>query len=282
MTPSSCFDPAAIRAALGPYAADTELYLYDTLDSTNTEAKRQAASAGRPDTLPPSLLIARTQTEGRGRLGRSFHSPADTGLYMTYAYTVRHSLEEAVRVTAGAAVAATAAIESLTGISPAIKWVNDLYLHGAKIAGILTEAVTLPGATRMVVGLGLNLTTADFPADLRAPAAGLFSDASSAPEAAALPSFMATMAGDITRRLRDLIEAPVGSSFPGGLAGKTCLDFYRRHALYMGESVRCTRGHETFEGTVIGIREDYALLLSAEGQTVALSSGEISVRPRSE
>ena len=84
---------------------------------------------------------------------------------------------------AAAAVAASTAIEALTGIHTSVKWVNDLYRNGAKVGGILTEAVTLQnGSHRMVVGLGINLSTAEFPAGLRAPAASLFpSDSTAVP-----------------------------------------------------------------------------------------------------
>ena len=267
MLPVSFLDSACLQEALGEYAPALAVHLYDTIDSTNTAAKAAAS-----DEKGPALYIARTQTGGRGRLGRSFHSPADTGLYMTVAYTTDRPLTEAVRVTAGASVAAVAAIEGLTDKKPSIKWVNDLYLNHAKVGGILTEAVTLPaGGTRMVVGLGINLTTTRFPDGLRAPAASLFS-LDEAP--LATPEFLGTLAGEITRRLLELTE--------GGLWESACLTFYRRHLLYVGEAVRCTRGSEVFEGIVEGVDGDFALLVRVDGTVRALSSGEISVRLVSE
>lgn len=263
MSASPFLDSAALRTALGEYASTVAVTLYDSVDSTNTAAKRDAF-----DDASPALYVARTQTGGRGRLGRSFHSPANTGLYMTVAYTTDKPLTEAVRVTAGAAVAAASAIEALTDKRPSIKWVNDLYLNGAKVGGILTEAVTLPdGYTRMVVGLGINLTTTAFPDGLRAPASCLFPPAEAA---VVTPALVGQLAGTITRRLLALTE--------GGLWEADCLDFYRRRLLYTGETVLCTRGDETFKGTVLGVREDYALLVEVDGATRALSSGEISVR----
>ena len=260
-------NPQALANALGEYAPAVAVTLYDTVDSTNTAAKAAATAATAASTAP-ALYVARAQTGGRGRLGRSFHSPADTGLYMTVAYTTDRPLTEAVRVTAEAAVAAVSAIESLTDKRPAIKWVNDLYLNGAKVAGILTEAVTLPeGGTRMVVGLGINLTTTQFPDGLRAPASCLFS-----PDEAArvTPELLGSLAGTITRNLLTLVaEDPQAPA---------CPDFYRRHLLYVGSPVQCTRGSEVFEGIVRGVTEDYALLVEVNGEVRALSSGEISVR----
>jgi BirA family biotin operon repressor/biotin-[acetyl-CoA-carboxylase] ligase len=260
----SFLDPRALTESLGSYADRLEIHLYDSIDSTNTAAKTDAPAAASP-----ALYVARTQTGGRGRLGRSFHSPADTGLYMTVAYTTEKPLTEAVRITAGASVAAAAAIEALTDRSPAIKWVNDLYLGGAKIGGILTEAVTLGGGkTRIAVGLGINLTTTEFPEGLRAPASCLFAPAEAH---LATPAFLGRLAGGITRRLLAFSE--------GDLRGADCLDFYRRRLLYVGEPVLCTRGDEAFEGILRGVDEDYALLVEVAGTVRALSSGEISVRP---
>ncbi|MBQ9151707.1 MAG: biotin--[Clostridia bacterium] len=261
-------DTDTLRHALGGYADTVDITLLDTVDSTNNTAKSTALTVNRP-----ALYVAHTQTGGRGRLGRSFHSPADTGLYMTVAYTTDRPLTEAVRVTAGAAVAAVTAIETLTDKSPAIKWVNDVYLDGCKIGGILTEAVTLPdGRNRMIVGLGLNLTTTEFPDGLRAPASCLFN----ASEAVlATPAFMGTLAGEITRRLLELADGAPN----GGLWGEDCLTFYRRHLLYVGDSVLCTRGSEAFEGIVMGVNDDYSLVVKSERETHILSSGEISVRP---
>ncbi len=271
----------ALRTSLGHHADALTIHLFDTIDSTNTEAKRHAAEAGT------ALYLARTQTGGRGRLGRSFHSP-NTGLYMTLSLTTSRPLSEVVGVTAMTAVAAAAAVEAVTGQAPGIKWVNDLYLRGGKLAGILTEAVTLSptadGATRtrLIIGLGMNLTTTEFPADLRIPAASLLSPAEAValftPDGtptAAFDRLLGTLAGGITRRLLELAEAR-----PDALPhGESCLAFYRRHLLFVGEQVLCTRGSETFTGIVRGVDEGYSLLVEVEGERRVLSSGEISVQP---
>lgn len=262
-------DSRALTRALGRHTDTVKVTVLDETASTNSLAKADA----HLDT--PSLYIARTQTGGRGRLGRSFHSPADTGLYMTVAYTTKRPLTEAVRVTAAASVAACSAVEALTGIALSIKWVNDLYLEGAKVGGILTEAVTRPdGAHRMVVGLGINLTTTEFPEGLRAPATALLP-----PDKAVTPALMGALAGAITRRLLDMVDPEEDGDFSLGMWGDSCLDFYRRRLLYVGTRVVCTRGDACFEGTLRGVDKDYSLLVETDGDTVTLSSGEISLRP---
>ena len=257
--------------ALGRHAHRVSVTVFDSVDSTNNAAKANASEN------TPALYIARTQTGGRGRLGRSFHSPARTGLYMTVAYTTDRPLTEAVRITAAAAVAAVSAIEALTNKRPSVKWVNDMYLRGCKIGGILTEAVTREdGSHRMIVGLGINLTTTDFPEGLRAPAASLFTPEEADTVPADLPD---ALAGAITRQLLELADPNAMGEFPRGAWGESCLDFYRRRLLYVGETVVCTRGNESFSGTLRGVDRDYSLLVETNSGILTLSSGEISVRP---
>ncbi len=242
-----------------------DVHAYDTIDSTNAEAKRNALTE-----TGTTLYIARAQTNGRGRLGRNFYSPADTGLYMTLALTTDCPLSATVRITAQAAVSAASAIEFLTDKRPRIKWVNDLYLNGGKLAGILTEAVALPNSHyRILVGIGINLTTASLPDSLHTPATCLFGQMGNGVSA----DFTGTLAGEIVRRLLHVIDS---ETLPDG---ETCLDFYRRHLLYVGERVIYSRGNETFAGTVIGVNDTYELLIESEHGVTVLDSGEISVRP---
>ncbi len=268
MTAHPFLDRSVLHAALGDMPV--AVYLYDTVDSTNTEAKRYADRD-----CGPALYIARTQTAGRGRLGRSFHSPADTGLYLTLSFPASRPLDESVRITALAAVAAAVAVETHTAVSPGIKWVNDLYLGGGKLAGILTESVIRPdGAARLIVGLGMNLTTTAFPEDLRAPAASLF-----APSEAhcATPALIGALAGAFARHLLALESGRVSEVLPGDT---DCLAYYRRHLCYIGERVICTRGDISFEGIVLGVNHDFDLQVQTEAGLMELHTGEISIRRR--
>ncbi len=113
-----------------------KISIHKCVDSTNTLA-RQAASNGASE---GTVVIAGEQTAGKGRLGRSFFSPGDTGLYMSVVLRPKISAEKAVTVTAAAAVAAAEAIEILSDRQAVIKWVNDVFVDGRKVCGILTEA----------------------------------------------------------------------------------------------------------------------------------------------
>ena len=263
---------------------DVTVRVFDELASTSDYQKACAREEADARTgLAPTLCLSRTQTSGRGRMGRSFHSPADSGLYMTVAYTTSEPLCDAVRITAGAAVATASAIHALTGKQPLVKWVNDLYLDGGKLCGILTEAITLPptaeglSRTRMLVGVGINLTTRAFPPDLRAPATSLFTPAEET-AAGGLPLPLGTLAGEIARRLLSLVDK-TAPDFPDGLDGDACLAYYRAHALLTGRRVICTRGDEQFCAVAEGVDDAYRLILRMEdGSRRLLDSGEASVR----
>ncbi|MCQ2551140.1 MAG: biotin--[acetyl-CoA-carboxylase] ligase [Clostridia bacterium] len=131
----------------------------DTVTSTNEVCKKAFEEK-------PLLVVANEQTKGRGRLGRDFYSPKDTGIYMSYAFKPSFGLDKAMLVTMAAAVAVAQGMEEVVKKSPKIKWVNDLYLRGKKIAGILTEAaldLEAGGIQSIVIGIGINCFTKDFP-----------------------------------------------------------------------------------------------------------------------
>ena len=113
-----------------------KLHLLDKVDSTNNYAKTLS------ELSLPQLVVSEEQTAGRGRLGRSFYSPAGKGIYMSFAFCPQLELSQAMLVTTMTAVAVCRALESLTGLHPKIKWVNDIYLNEKKLCGILTEAET--------------------------------------------------------------------------------------------------------------------------------------------
>ncbi|MCD7871975.1 MAG: biotin--[acetyl-CoA-carboxylase] ligase, partial [Clostridiales bacterium] len=132
-----------------------DVLYYPSVDSTNSCAKSIAAG-GDSRTL---LITADEQTAGRGRQGKSFYSPPKTGIYMTLVIHPDLPLQNAVTATTAASVAVCRAVEKLTRLKPEIKWVNDVYLNGNKICGILTEAVSDFEAgivTSVIIGIGMN------------------------------------------------------------------------------------------------------------------------------
>ena len=134
--------------------------VFDALDSTNDEAKR-AVKNGLSEA---TLFLSETQTKGRGRNGHDFYSPKYEGLYMTLAYPAESFGQEILRVTAKTAVAVSRGIQETFGTEVGIKWVNDLYLGEEKAGGILVEHMSVP--EWLLIGIGINVTTAKFPSDL--------------------------------------------------------------------------------------------------------------------
>ena len=162
---SDVLSEAAVRAALKGVLPDMEIRVFREIDSTNNEAKRMLASgySGR------ALLAADRQTAGRGRLGKSFYSPAGSGLYFSLIMKPASDSEHLPMTTLQAGVAAVRAVRKITGKELSLKWVNDLFLDGKKVGGILTEAVTdleSGAVSDIVLGIGINISTESFPADI--------------------------------------------------------------------------------------------------------------------
>lgn len=159
------------------------LLYFDTIDSTNSFLKRNAQNLQHG-----TVAIAQSQSAGRGRMGRSFYSPKSTGLYFSMLFSPSLICKNAqftpALFTTSAAVAVVRAIQRFVNIKVDIKWVNDIYLDGKKIAGILCEAISALDAQganctpcnemRIVCGIGVNLTTQNFPQELVQKAGNLF------------------------------------------------------------------------------------------------------------
>jgi BirA family biotin operon repressor/biotin-[acetyl-CoA-carboxylase] ligase len=238
-----------------------EVDVLESVDSTNLEAKRRI-SAGL---AAPLLLLARTQTAGRGRLGRSFCSPEGAGLYMSLVLHPDALAEEVLALTSAAAVAVATAIEALTDLRPKIKWVNDVYLGDKKVSGILTEGVTDPESGRLasvVVGIGINCTHAAFPDEVAAIATSLADEGAEVDQS--------RLAAEVCDRLLALYEA---------LPRKTWLPLYRERSWLCGREVVWRRGDYLHTGRVLGIGEEGELILATDEGEVRLSTGEVSVRP---
>ncbi len=132
-----------------------KVFVYESIDSTNKLAKRLANEGASHGTC----IVANMQTEGRGRLGRSFFSPAHNGIYLSVILKPEMDMSKATLITTMVSVAVANAIVTVCGIDPEIKWVNDIYYLGKKVCGILTEAVSnfeTGKIDSLVVGLGIN------------------------------------------------------------------------------------------------------------------------------
>ena len=249
-----------IARYLNEYAKGLQVIALDTVDSTNNEAKRLLAN-GFSDN---ALILANQQTGGRGRLGRSFYSPKNTGIYMTFLVHTSMQLSSAVTVTTAASVAVVRALERVTDTKPAIKWVNDIYIGEKKVCGILTEAVSdfeTGTAAALIIGIGINITTTDFPDDIKDKASSVGSDS----------PVRNRLAAEIANELMYLCE-DLGdrSRFIGT---------YKSRSMLIGREIDYYVNNEKHSGKAVGIDDSGALVVEgSDGSREVLSSGEVTVR----
>ncbi len=253
-----------------------QIHIYDKLDSTNNMAKEIR------DCTIPQIILADEQTAGRGRLGRSFHSPAGKGLYMSIVFKPDFGLERALLTTATIALAACEAIFNVTGLNPKIKWVNDLYLNGKKISGILTEAesgLETGNMEKIIVGIGINCFEGSFPEDLKDTADYLRNP----PKAFTRNDLAAAIINSFFQRMENfnqihLIREYRAKSF---ILGEQILIYNPAVARAMGRSD--DRLHEGIKARAIDIDENGGLVVEyMEGTKMrtmeTLTTGEITVR----
>lgn len=261
---SDILSPQGIRRFLKPEYRDLDLTVLPTAPSTNALV-REKANQGCPEGC---IIIACEQTDGRGRYGRQFFSPVDSGVYLSLLLRpTAYSPQQATCLTAAAAAAMCQAIEAVTGQQPGIKWVNDIFLHGKKVCGILTEAaVGLETGTLnyMVLGAGVNLypPAEGFPEEIQSIAGSVLER--SCPEA------KKRLVGEFLNRFWDFYAHP---------ECRTYLEDYRARSLAIGRNVTVLSAGKAVSAYAYGIDDDFRLLVRYEnGDTEALSYGEIRIQ----
>ena len=257
--------PGALMAYLPEGRIDTVECL-ETVDSTNDYLKTRAQS-GAPDGL---VALANEQTRGKGRLGRSFSSPADKGVYLSMLLRPAGEPSDIANITALVAVATVEAVAAAAGIRPGIKWVNDLVLNGRKICGILTE-MSVEGETgriqHAVVGIGVNVREAeeDFPPEIRHIATSLLMETGK-------EISRARLAAEMILRLDKLRE-----DWPDRRADY--LTPYRAACVTIGREIRFAQNGVEQTGMAEDVDETFGLVTRlSDGSRATLKSGEVSVR----
>lgn len=260
---SGVLSPENIRRRLAPGMDDIEIDLRGEVTSTNTVLK-ELAEEGRPEGL---VLIAEKQVRGKGRLGRSFHSPKGSGLYMSVLLRPELPAEDSLAVTTAAAVAVAKAVGKVTGRQAGIKWVNDVYLEGRKICGILTEAAIDFENQKLnyaVLGIGVNILEppGGFPPEIAEVAGALYKEE-------APPGTRTELAAEILNSF---------FSFYRALPERSYMREYQELSLLTGLDITLQQGRETWEGTVLGIDDEARLVVRLDsGGEKAFGAGEVSV-----
>lgn len=252
-----------ISAELETSALGRSITVLNETDSTNNRAKELAAAGA----VHGTVIAADTQSAGRGRLGRAFVSPSGTGLYMSVIIRPDFGIETAPLITSCAACAAAEAVEKLCGSPVSIKWVNDLYMNGRKICGILTEAsLSLENKSLdyAVIGIGINVRSIK----------GIFDS-----ELSAIAASIEDETGQILNRNR-LCAAVLNclERYLTDIESRGFLSEYRRRELLTGNMITANIGSETITGKAVGIDDNANLLVElTDGTRKALGSGEANL-----
>ncbi|MCL2080765.1 MAG: biotin--[acetyl-CoA-carboxylase] ligase [Oscillospiraceae bacterium] len=246
-----------VRAFLD--AEPWDIRVFKSLPSTNLTARQLAVDGAAHGTV----VIADSQSAGRGRMGRGFYSPPGCGVYMSVILRPDFPARDGMLLTTLASVAVCRAVESY-GLSPKIKWVNDILLDGKKVCGISTEAVTdleSGGIEFAVLGIGVNVSTGSFPAELENIAASLRLGGKAARN---------ELAAKILRQLFAGLEL-IGSD---GIITE-----YRKRSAVLGREIDVIRHDGTARAKAVDIDGRGGLVVELEdGTAETLISGEISIR----
>ncbi len=215
-----------------------------------------------------TVLIAEMQTGGRGRMGRSFHSPAGSGIYFSVILRPQCPARQLIHLTCASAVAAAEGIEAATGLQADIKWTNDLVFGKKKLGGILTELSldSTGNADFAILGIGINCTQSpeDFPDDIAPIATSLAQCAGKKTDRALLLAELLVAIEKMSRQLQEREEI---------------LQRYRKRCITIGQEISLLRADTVRHGTALDVNNDGGLVVRfVDGQVETVQSGEVSIR----
>ena len=247
------------------YRWKTDFHFANQVDSTNDQLKvlaRQGAPHG-------TVFAAGAQTGGHGRLGRVFHSPQGTGMYLSILLRPQCVPMELMHLTCASGVAMCNAIERAAGFRPGIKWTNDLVYHKRKLGGILTEMGLTPQGSvdYAIVGIGINCSQQelDFPEEIRTVAGSL-------EMVTKRPVSRSALAASMMEALQEMADALF-------VRKEELMAQYRRDCITIGKEISLIRSEEIRRGTALDVDENGALVVAfSDGNVEVVNSGEVSVR----
>lgn len=254
------FNGVELQSLLAGRLFGREVHFFDSLDSTNVKAF-DLARRGAPE---GAVVIADTQTKGKGRIGRRWESPAGTNLYLSIILRPNVAPQGAQGLTFVAAVAAAEAVHA-RGLKPAVKWPNDILIGGRKTAGILLEMDSEPDRVHFVimgVGVNLNVEKGMFPEYIRETATSLMEEAGSSVDRAAF-----------TAELLSSMEKWYGVYLSEGFV--PVLEAWKGYFKSTDKPVKVTFFDKTVTGVCRGVDDSGALLLEREGRVERVISGDV-------
>ncbi len=237
-------------------SGDVDFIFFDSLPSTNDYAKEIAAK-----TTKPTVILAATQTGGKGSKGRSFFCEKGVGVYISLLFFPDLPPEKNLRITPAAAVAVCRTLERFSDDKFEVKWVNDIYKDGKKVCGILTEGAIENGKTKYaVVGVGINLLPpkTSFPDEIKDTAGTVFPCGNAPYE----------------RIVAALTDALIRLDLSGD-----CYEEYKKRLFTFPKAVYCDFQNERRDAVALDLDRDFRLLVRfPDGTETYLSSGDVSVR----
>ncbi|MFV0503436.1 MAG: biotin--[acetyl-CoA-carboxylase] ligase [Lachnospirales bacterium] len=250
---------------ISPFLANqnsSDIWVYKTIESTNKEAKLMAinnAPHGR-------VIISDEQTMGKGRFGRDFFSPSNSGIYMSFILRPDNMNVNPTAITAYAAVKVCQVIENLCNLKPSIKWVNDIFLRGKKICGILTEAITdceSNSVSAIILGIGINVFTKkeEFPEEIKEKSSSLYLDG--------------TMAITRNQIIGEIINSILGEDIP---QQAFIFEEYKKRLFILNQDITVIQGKNEFIAKALDVNKHGHLVVQIpEGEIKEILSGEIRI-----
>ncbi len=241
----------------------TEICYFDVTDSTNTQAK----SLGEGDAPNGTLVVAGKQESGRGRRGRSFESPAGTGIFMTLLLRPEIEPQNASMLTLVSALAVAKGIEHMVDLPVQIKWPNDIVINGKKVCGILTEmSAQMDYVNYIVIGIGINVGNEEFPEEIKEVATSIYLESGKHVNRAMLIE-------KIWEEFEDYYELYEKTQDLSSLVKE-----YDSYLVNRGQKVRVLDPKEPYEGKAMGITDRGELIVDTWEARRLVSAGEVSVR----
>jgi BirA family transcriptional regulator, biotin operon repressor / biotin---[acetyl-CoA-carboxylase] ligase len=256
--------PEILLAGLKSRVMGKEIHSFKSIGSTNEVAKRLAESGAAEGTL----VIAERQIRGRGRLGRTWHSPSGQGLYFSLILRPKLSFERMPALSMVAALSVCRAIEHQTQLNAQIKWPNDCLLNGKKVAGILVEiSAELDMVSYAILGIGINVNNQprDFPSSLKSKAISLEMASSQTIDRAGLLRYFLA---DFERSYHNFHR--YGLRFLGPELVK--------RSVVLGKKITINIGNKKISGTATGFDQNGALRFRDKNGVRIISAGEVSLR----
>lgn len=242
---------------------------FKEIDSTNTYAKRLLSENNG---IKTGIIVAESQTAGRGRLGRTFYSPSNTGIYLSVIYSPENGVTQPAKITASSAVAVCRAVKKIYGKETKIKWINDIFADGKKISGILTEGFTnfeTGMIESAIIGIGVNIkdNPEALPEDVRKVAGSIIGDESGVGE-----GNRCALAAEIAAQVLTVLNEN-----PADVMAE-----YKTASFLIGTEINVfpvAGGEESYRAKVVDIDENAGLVVEVDdGTKRTLSSGEVTLK----